>query len=122
LIQLSQFALIGATGYLWNVGAFTVLVAVASTPYGLAAVCAFLVAVVNNYALNRLWTFRKSRGAVVAQGVRFVTVAVAALAVNLVLLAGLIEGGVMPLLAQPVAVALVLPLNFVGNKIWTFRT
>ena len=55
------------------------------------------------------------------QGLRFLTVALIAYGANLALLAGLIAFGVDKVLAQAIAVVLVTPLNFVGNKLWSFR-
>ena len=43
-----------------------------------------------------------------------------ALLVNLVALELLIRGGMGDLPAQAVAVAIAMPFNFVGNKLWTF--
>ena len=54
--------------------------------YLVAATCSFLVAVTNNYAWNRLWTFRGQRGHVAYQGLRFLVVSTCALAANLLIL------------------------------------
>jgi putative flippase GtrA len=40
---------------------------------------------------------------------------------NLALLSGLIAAGMDKVLAQAIAVVLVTPLNFIGNKLWSFR-
>jgi putative flippase GtrA len=79
------------------------------------------VAVTNNYIWNRLWTFHDQRGHVGWQGVRFVVVALVAYAANLAILAAFVESGVDKVLAQAIAVILVTPLNFLGNKLWSFR-
>ncbi len=118
--QLARFALVGASGYVVNLAVYSALV-LSGTPYGLAAVASFLVAVTNNYTWNRLWTFRDRRGHVVFQGARFLVVSVVGLAANLVLLTALVALGVPPIPAQAGAVALVLPWNFVANKLWSFR-
>ena len=33
----------------------------------------------------------------------------------------LIQGGVGKIVAQAIAIVLVTPLNFIGNKLWSFR-
>jgi putative flippase GtrA len=81
----------------------------------------FLVAVTNNYTWNRLWTFRGQRGHVAYQGIQFLIVAVSALAANLGILEALVWLGVEEIPAQAIAIILVTPLNFVGNKLWSFR-
>src|SRR5215510_10619543 len=61
------------------------------------------------------------RGHVAFQGLRFLTVAVVAYAANLGILSALIALGLDKVAAQAIAIVLVTPLNFVGNKLWSFR-
>ena len=119
-VQLAKFSTVGATGYVVNLAVYSLLVE-AGLHYNLAAFCSFLVAVTNNYTWNRLWTFRGARGHVAYQGLRFLVVALCALAANLVLLETLVWLGVPEIPAQATAIVLVMPLNFVGNKLWSFR-
>jgi putative flippase GtrA len=120
-VQLAKFSTVGASGYVINLAVYTALLRGAGFHYTAAATCSFLVAVTNNYIWNRLWTFHAQRGHVGWQGLRFLVVAVLAYAANLVLLSGLIALGVDEVLSQAIAVVLVTPLNFVGNKLWSFR-
>ena len=120
-IQLAKFTAVGASGYVVNLAVFTALVLGADFDHRLAAVCSFLVAVTNNYTWNRLWTFHGERGHVAYQGARFFFVAVLALVANLVALEILIALGLPEIAAQAIAIVLVTPINFVGNKLWTFR-
>lgn len=121
-LQLGKFATVGASGYVVNLAVFALLVKGAGLHYLPAATCSFLVAVTNNYTWNRLWTFRSQRGHVAYQGMRFLVVSVTALGANLLILHGLVTAGLAELPAQATAVVLVTPLNFVGNKLWSFRT
>ena len=89
--------------------------------FNLAAACSFLVAVTNNYTWNRLWTFRGQRGHVGYQGLRFFVVSLLALAANELLLTALVAGGAGKVVGQAIAIVLVTPINFVGNKLWSFR-
>ena len=91
--------------------------------YIVAAVLAFCVAVTNNFLLNRHWTFRAADGSAAFQAPRFLTVSLIALGFNLLvleLLVGVV--GVHKIPAQAAAVLAATPLNFVGNKLWSFRT
>jgi putative flippase GtrA len=119
-MQLAKFSTVGASGYVVNLAVYASLIE-AGLHYNLAALCSFLVAVTNNYTWNRLWTFRGQRGHVAYQGLRFLIVAVVALALNELLLTALVAFGVGKIVAQAIAVALVMPINFVGNKLWSFR-
>jgi putative flippase GtrA len=118
--QLAQFCVVGAVGYLINLGVYALLLH-ESVHYLLAATLSFLVAVANNYWLNRHWTFRERKAGVAAQGVRFFLISVASLGANLLVLHVLIRLGLGKLVGQAIAIVLVTPLNFVGNKLWSFR-
>ena len=87
-----------------------------------AAVLSFCVAVTNNFLLNRAWTFRDARGGHAGfQAARFFAVSVGALGVNLAVLYGLVDLAGAPVVAsQAIAVAVAMPFNFIGNKLWTF--
>lgn len=120
-VQLAKFCAVGASGYIVNLAVFAALVEVAGVHYLLAAVGSFLVAVSNNYAWNRLWTFEGERGHVAYQGARFLVVSIVALAANLLCLRLLVGLGLGKIIAQAIAIVLVTPLNFVGNKLWSFK-
>lgn len=119
--QLGKFCVVGAVGYLINLAVYRALIGV-GLHYLLAATASFLVAVTSNYTWNRIWTFREHRGHVGIQGLRFFVVSLGALGANLLVLYVLVaDGGLDKLLAQAVAIVIVTPLNFVGNKLWSFR-
>jgi putative flippase GtrA len=119
-VQLGKFCAVGAVGYVVNLAVYAALLH-GGLHYLLAATCSFLVAVSCNYTLNRLWTFRDRRAGVAAQGMRFFAVAVGSLGANLVVLHVLITLGAGKFAAQAIAIVLVTPLNFIGNKLWSFR-
>ena len=120
-MQLAKFSVVGASGYVVNLAVYTALLKGADLHYALAATCSFVVAVTNNYIWNRLWTFHAQRGHMGWQGLRFLVVALVAYGVNLILLSAMIGLGVDKVLSQAIAIVLVTPLNFVGNKLWSFR-
>lgn len=124
-VQLFQFAVVGGWGYVINLLVFAALAEGAGLHHVPAAVGAFMVAVTNNFVLNRLWTFR-GQGArdhhAGFQAARFFTVSVAGLGVNLVVLTVLVDvAGLPEVPSQAIAVAVATPVNFIGNKLWTFR-
>lgn len=120
-LQLLRFGLVGASGYAVNLAVFGTLLTVAHLHFRLAAVGAFVVAVSNNYLWNRLWTFREQRGHVAYQGLRFVAVAIVALGGNVALLSLLVSAGLPEVAGQAIAVLLVTPVSFLGNKLWSFH-
>jgi putative flippase GtrA len=118
--QLAQFCVVGAVGYLMNLGVYALLLH-EGLHYLLAATLSFFVAVANNYWLNRHWTFRDRKAGVAAQGMRFLLISLASLGANLLMLHVLIRLGLGKLVGQAIAIVLVTPLNFIGNKLWSFR-
>jgi putative flippase GtrA len=120
-IELLKFSIVGTSGYLVNLGVYVALLRGADMHYLPAAVCSFVVAVSNNYLWNRQWTFRHRRGHVYHQGMRFLLVSVAALGLNLLILRGLVALGTDKILAQAIAIILVMPFSFTANKLWSFR-
>jgi len=120
-LQLFKFGLVGGSGYFANLIVFALLTALLDVHHLLAAVAAFVVAVSNNFYWNRHWTFAAGDGAVHFQAPRFLVVSVVGLIINLAVLEALVaSGSVGELLAQAIAVAVVMPFNFVLNRIWTF--
>ena len=119
--QLLRFSLVGGCGYLVNLVVFDLLVSGAGVHHAPAAVCAFGVAVTNNYIWNRYWTFGPGETAARWQAARFLAVSIASLMINLAALEILTAGAELsPLPAQALAVAIAMPFNFAGNKLWTF--
>jgi putative flippase GtrA len=118
--QLLKFCVVGASGYVVNLAVYALLLNGANLHYASAATCSFLVAATSNYTFNRLWTFRAQRGHVGLQGARFLVVSTLVYLANLALLSLLVHVGVGKIVAQAVAIVLVTPLNFVGNKLWSF--
>ena len=120
--QLVRFAAVGASGYVVNLATYTLCLHVAGLHYLAAGTVAFVVAVTNNFVWNRHWTFRARDGHAGFQAARFFAVSVAAFLFSLGMLEVLVGGlGVDKVLAQAIAIVTATPLNFVGNKLWSFR-
>lgn len=120
-VQLLKFGVVGGSGYLINLAVFAVLTGNLGVHHAIAAVGAFCVAVTSNFLWNRYWTFGPGEGPASFQAVRFLVVSVASLAINLAALEALVAGaGMGDLPAQAIAVAIAMPFNFLGNKLWTF--
>jgi dolichol-phosphate mannosyltransferase len=120
-VQLFQFGVVGVSGYVVNLIVFAALNQGLDINHLVAAVGAFCVAVTNNFWWNRHWTFDAAHGHAGFQAARFFAVSLAGLGVNLVVLAVLVDGLDGPELpSQAIAVAVAMPVNFIGNKLWTF--
>jgi dolichol-phosphate mannosyltransferase len=119
--QLVKFCAVGGSGYVVNLCVFAACVKLFSMHHLAAATCAFVVAVTNNFWWNRHWTFGAGDGHAGFQAARFFTVSVAAFLFAAALLELLVSAaGVAELPAQAVSLVAATPLNFVGNKMWSF--
>lgn len=120
-LQLIRFGLVGASGFVLNVGVYALCVHVLGIDYQGAFVIAWAVAVTNNFVLNRHWTFEARAGRMHFQALRFLAVSIAAAVFGFVLLTLFVQAGLAKVPAEALAVAASTPLNFLGNKLWSFR-
>jgi putative flippase GtrA len=104
-----------------NLSVFALATGVLGAHHLTAAAAAYLVAVTNNFLINRHWTFAARDGHAGFQAARFFTVSTAAALAAAGLLELLVSvAGVPEIPAQALAILLAMPLNFVGNKMWSF--
>lgn len=121
-LQLVRFGAVGATGYVVNLLVFALCVHAVGIDYRVSAAIAWVVSVLNNFWLNRHWTFAAKGAHAFPQVVRFFVVSALAFAFTYVVLVALVSGaGVAKVPAQALAIAAGTPLNFVGQKLWSFR-
>jgi len=118
-VQLAQFSAVGASGYVINLVVYTLLLGLGAH---VAAAISFVVSAANNYWWNRHWTFAHRKGHFAYQGMRFFVVSVVAFAANQLWLYVFLDvAGLGKVVSQAIAILLVVPLNFIGNKLWSFR-
>jgi putative flippase GtrA len=121
-LQLIRFGAVGASGYIVNLAVFAACVHVLAIDYRVASMVAFLVAVVNNFWLNRHWTFGAKQDHPGRQAVKFFAVSLIAYGFSYVVLTSLVDGaGMDKVIAQAIAVVAAMPLSFIGQKLWSFR-
>lgn len=120
-LQLLRFGVVGASGYVINLAVFALAAGPLDLHHRVAATAAFLVAVTNNFGWNRHWTFRARDGHAGFQAARFLAVSVGAFLLALGILELLVAAGTAALAAQAVAIVCATPMNFLGNRLWSFR-
>ena len=120
-VQLVKFGVVGGSGYVVNLAVFAAAVEILDVHHLVAATLAFVVAVSNNFWWNRHWTFGAKDGHAGFQAARFFSVSVAAFVFGAAILELLVNGAGMPEIgAQAISIVAATPLNFVGNKMWSF--
>jgi len=120
-LQFGRFGAVGAGGYVVNLAVFAACVHLLGIDYRLSAVIAWAVSVLNNFVLNRHWTFAARQDHPVLQAVRFFAVSLVAFGFTYVVLVALVDAGLMKVAAQAIAIVAGTPLSFVGQKLWSFR-
>lgn len=129
-----KYAMVGATGTVIDVGVFALLLHFTSlgdaiSGHIVAATISFILATVNNYQWNRVWTF-KHHHATHRQFTKFLVVSVGGWLLNAGLLALfsaiiLQIAGDLPtwasVLIKMSVSSFVLMYNFLANRFWTFR-
>ena len=119
-VQLVKFCAVGGSGYVVNLIVFTLAFELGNLHHLVAATIAFVVAVTNNFWWNRHWTFGARAGHAGFQAARFLAVSVGAFLFAAALLQLLVTAGAPEIAAQAISIAAATPLNFVGNKMWSF--
>ena len=119
-MQLIRFLVVGASGYVVNLAVFS-LALYLGAHYIPAAIIAFIIAWVNNFMLNRYWTFAARGEAMMGQGAKYLLVSLIALGANLAILQLLVDAGLGETLSQAIAIVLVTPLSYLLSRRWSFR-
>jgi putative flippase GtrA len=118
-IQLAKFGVVGLSGYVIYIALYAVLLGLGAH---VAAAIAFVVSAANNYWWNRHWTFVETKGHFGYQGMRFFVVSAIAFGANQFWLFVFLDWiGLGKIVSAAIAVVFVTPLNFIGNKLWSFR-
>ena len=119
-IQLAKFGVVGVSGFVINIAIYEAVLGLGAHT---AAAISFVVSAGSNYWWNRHWTFAHQKGDLGAQGMRFFVVSLVAFGVNQLWLVVFIDWlDWRKVVSQAIAIVLVTPLNFLGNKLWSFRT
>ncbi|MCB0045659.1 MAG: GtrA family protein [Caldilineaceae bacterium] len=133
-----KFAIVGALGSITDFTILNILIQYFGTSLVGANACSFTAAVIQNFTLNRLWTFPESQErSGRTQLIQFSAVSLIGLAINQVVFLSihhLLDDWWINLLgsqdlgftvsynfAKLVAIGLVLFWNFFANRLWTYR-
>lgn len=131
IIQFIKFALVGVTNTVVDWIVFYLLVnSMLSNQHSLAKAISFVIAVLNSYLWNTVWTFKKEYQTVdtpkAAVFTKFVVVSVIGWGVNVYvfnlasaqLTLQIINKDLLPLV---LASGSAIVVNFFGNKLWTYK-
>ncbi len=120
--QLIKFALVGITGMGLDFGTTWLLKEKVKINKFVANACGFSIAVVNNFMLNKYWTFDNQNPIATEQFVKFLVISIVGLGINSLLLFILlkkIKGNFY--LVKLAVIGLVFFWNFSANYLYTFK-
>jgi putative flippase GtrA len=120
--QLIKFALVGITGMGLDFGTTWLLKERVKINKFVANACGFSIAVVNNFILNKYWTFDNQNPIATEQFFKFLVISIVGLGINSLLLFILlkkIKGNFY--LVKLAVIGLVFFWNFSANYLYTFK-
>ena len=119
--QFLRFAIVGGLCFALTLATFTALME-AGGHYLIAGPLGYAAGVALGFQLNRTWTFAAHDDAAHRQFVRFLVVSAAAIGLNAALLQLMVDGlGLAELAGEVATVAVIAPLTFTVNRLWSFR-
>jgi len=124
--QFIRFALVGGSGVFVNLAIYTGGIYLLHLHYLLAASLSFILAMTSNFILNLRWTFRTHDQGIKAirdQYLRYFFVTINSYWINILILWILVDFWHWhKVLAQLVAILTTTVSNFLGSKLWAFRS
>lgn len=122
LTQFIKFCIVGAIGTVIDMGVFTLILYTTSLNILIISTISFACAVVNNFMLNKAWTFKDKSRRRKTQFIKFAGVSLVSLAFRLPTLYVLVSYfSLWEPAANFIAILVATIVNFIGNKLWTFK-
>ncbi|XOU94755.1 MAG: GtrA family protein [Candidatus Kerfeldbacteria bacterium] len=130
LFEFFKFSVVGILGTIVDFGIYAILTRVFGVYYIIATAISVFLAIINNFFLNKYWTFKKGKsGKTNSEYFKFFIVSVVNYFLNIGITYYIVEytssenmfGQGEDFFAKVVAIAIVLFSNYFGNKYWTFK-
>ncbi|MBD3330470.1 glycosyltransferase [Candidatus Peregrinibacteria bacterium] len=117
-----KYCIVGAMGTFLDLAALYIFVEYISIPVIPASILSFLLAVTNNFLLNKSWTFRNKSKNYRKLYIKFFIVSLVGLGLTVTGMHVMVNIiGIWYMLAKVLTSLIVLTWNFLANKFWTFR-
>ena len=121
LAQFIKFAVVGASGTVIDWVLYFLFTRSLGIYYLIAKIISFVIAALNNYIWNRVWTFKSKEKKVIGEFIKFFVVSIVGLGLNTLIMyltVGLL--GWKDFYALVLATAIVMIWNFFANKFHIF--
>lgn len=118
-----KYCVVGTSGTFVDFASLYVMVEFLGINVYVGATLAFLLAVVNNFTFNKIWTFKNKAKTYRKQFIKFLLVSCVGLLITLSFMFFYVTIlGIWYMLAKILTAPFVLTWNFLGNKYWTFKS
>src|SRR5208283_1422039 len=117
-----KYAIVGCLGTAIDMGSLYVFVEFLHIHLLLAAAMSFILAVINNFILNKYWTFQNKSSNIRKQFIKFLIVSITGLLLTELFMALFVyDLKIWYMASKLITSGLVLIWNFLANKYWTFK-
>lgn len=117
-----KYAFVGVLGTAVDIGSLYILVEYAHIAIIPASVLSFLLAVINNFILNKIWTFQNKSKNYRKLFIKFLIVSIIGLLLTILCMQLFVYvANIWYIFAKALTSLIVLSWNFLGNKFWTFN-
>lgn len=117
--RFGAYCVVGACAFATDYSLFLVLISSSMNTY-LANVIGISAGIAVSFTLNRKYNFRK-QDAPAVRAAKFVSVAMAGMAISSLSIMLLLSFGVDVRIAKAVSMVFVFGMQFLANSLWTFR-
>ena len=117
-----KYSVVGTSGTIVDVASLFVFIEYFALPLLLATTISFMLSVVNNFVLNKIWTFKNTSSNYRKLFIKFLIVSCGGLCITNVAMYIQVEWmDVWYIYAKLITSVIVLSWNFLANKYWTFH-
>lgn len=117
-----KYAVVGSIGTAVDVGSLYIFVDFMHIHVLVATAMSFILAVINNFILNKYWTFENRSSNIRKQFIKFLIVSTAGLVLTELCMTLFIYAlKIWYIISKLLTSGIVLAWNFLANKYWTFR-
>jgi dolichyl-phosphate beta-glucosyltransferase len=117
-----KYTVVGCLGTAIDLLSLYLFVDLLLMPLLVAAAISFLLAVINNFIMNKYWTFQNKNSNIRKQFIKFLLVSIIGLFLTEICMAFFVYSlKIWYIAAKLITSGLVLTWNFLSNKYWTFK-
>lgn len=121
--KILKFSSVGALGSITNISIYSMLVFV-NINYNIASILAFIVAVTQNYTLNKRWTFKDHNTKTKKKFIKYFILNLSSFMINLGVLNLVVlnfdESNLTKIIGQILGIGVAMGFNFLGSYLIIF--